>query len=97
MQHSYYDGYSFYTDVKIPPTTFERKELAEKLRGKDLIVHDFDDKDISFKTVIHHGHLFDNGFLLFIPTQKSFTYIPYESMDNLEIMLGPWFEPLEVD
>ena len=39
------------------------------------------------------GDVFETGFLLFVSTQRKFNYIPYESMDNLEIMLGPWFEP----
>ena len=97
MEYSYYDSLSFYTRLKIPPTTFERKALVEKIKGKNFIMRDFENKDISFNTLIHHGNVFETGFLLFLPTQRGFTYIPYESMDNLEIMLGPWFEPLEID
>ncbi|MEK6874084.1 MAG: hypothetical protein AABW91_04515 [Nanoarchaeota archaeon] len=96
MEYSYYDYFSFYTKVKIPPTTFERKALVEKIKGKDLVLQDFDDKNISFRTGIDVGNVFENGFLLFIPTQKSFTYIPYGNMDSMELMIGPWFEPLKV-
>lgn len=96
MEYSYYDSLSFYTKVKIPPTTFERRNLAKKLLGKDLVVQDFEDKNVSFKTSINIGNMFETGFLMYITTQKKFTFIPYESMDKMKILVGPWFEPLKI-
>jgi len=50
-----------------------------------------------FNTCIGVKDIFETGFLLFLPTQKDFRYIPYENMDNLGLMIGPWFEPLKID
>lgn len=94
MEHSYYDHNSFYTKVKIPPTVFERRKLVRKIEGKNLIIQDREDKNISFKTRINVGNVFETGFLMYIATQKEFSYISYDSMDGLEVMIGPWFEPL---
>ena len=96
MEYNYYDYFSFYTKIKIPPTIFARKALVEKIKGKDLVLQDNEDRDLWFKTGIGVKDVFETGFVLLIPTQKRFTYIPYESMDNLELMLGPWFEPLKI-
>ncbi|MBS3072251.1 hypothetical protein J4477_00250 [Candidatus Pacearchaeota archaeon] len=95
MEYSYYDRFSFYVKVKIPPTTFERKNLVERLKGKNLVVQDSENKDLWFETSINMGNVFETGFLILTPTQKRFNYISYESMGDMEIMIGPWFKPLE--
>ncbi|MBS3066925.1 hypothetical protein J4205_03795 [Candidatus Pacearchaeota archaeon] len=74
MEYSYYDDSSFYTRLKIPPTTFERKALVEKIKGKNFIMRDFENKDISFNTLIHHGNVFETVFIIFTNSKRIYLH-----------------------